>query len=124
MIAHNVPLIYVPRFHWNEQDFLLKYLDSKEQTPPALSMTREDFYQGNWGPLLEKAYELGHESKRREQEQEERRGEQEEGGRGMMSRRVGNGTEEVVDVIETILMKNNATTTTSSSARMIRKESP
>ena len=65
-------------------------------------MTREEFYQGNWAALLEKAYQSGQQSKYR-----------------LVSPfSSGNGTAEVVDAIEKVLM--NATTTSD----LIGKESP
>jgi len=55
VLAHNTPFIFVPREHWNEQQYLLKLLQ-EHGTP--LQMTAEDFYTGQWGQYLETAFSL------------------------------------------------------------------
>ena len=51
-IAHNRPLVYVPRLHWNEQKFLIDLMN-REGT--LIRMPREEFVQNNWGKFLEAA---------------------------------------------------------------------
>jgi UDP-N-acetylglucosamine:LPS N-acetylglucosamine transferase len=56
-LAHNKPLIYVPRTHWNEETYLVGLL-TQEGLP--LRMEKAHFFEGKWGPYLEEAYRLRH----------------------------------------------------------------
>ena len=51
-LAHNKPLVFVRRDHFNEEPFLRRLLEVHDA---ALEMSRHDFLTGNWGSHLEAA---------------------------------------------------------------------
>mmetsp|Transcript_46408 Transcript_46408/g.148788 ORF Transcript_46408/g.148788 Transcript_46408/m.148788 type:complete len:787 (-) Transcript_46408:1987-4347(-) len=54
-LAHGVPLVFIRRTYFNEEPFLRKLL---ELHSCQVEMSRRDFFEGNWGPYLERALEL------------------------------------------------------------------
>lgn len=62
ILAHEVPLVYVPRLHWNEQQYLLEVMQ-RHGTP--IEMPKHDFEEGRWAPYLEAAYRLPRANNRR-----------------------------------------------------------
>jgi L-arabinokinase len=50
ILAHDVPMIYVQRTHWNEQQYLL---DLMHRHGAPIEMSMDDFNNGNWRPYLE-----------------------------------------------------------------------
>jgi L-arabinokinase len=51
-LAHNVPLVFVRRAHFNEEPFLRKLLELNDC---MVEMTQRDFFQGHWHPYLQRA---------------------------------------------------------------------
>ena len=57
VVAHEKPMIYVPRTGFVEEEGLLRLL---HQHGYAIELEQQDFYQGKWHKQLDIAYKQGH----------------------------------------------------------------
>lgn len=54
-LAHGKPLVFVRRDFFNEEPFLRKLLELHHA---CVEMKRKDFFEGRWGPYLQRAAQL------------------------------------------------------------------
>lgn len=53
-LRHGVPLLYVPRTDWPEEEHLSKFIMSYDA---GIRITEEEFFKGNWEQYLLQALE-------------------------------------------------------------------